>query len=503
MRKLFFVGFCLLLLLAAPAMAEVYTFNDVRVMLDIPADYEVVLTPYNLSAHASWMSSHSMDYDATLNEFEAEGILLKAYDAENNRTFVLSALKDLDGQTYFDLNRQDETMRKEYRTGHTNGVGYSTLGYSYSSAKWATYKGTVLRFLQTKYSLRQEGKQVCTGYQRRTIRNGYTITLDMQVRDRAAKDADNKALEKIMKTFAFSEILPMPPAQAKLTLSSPPPTETNEDTFTIKGKAAKNAAVTATVLSLGNNGSKTYNTTASKSGSFSMKITLPSQGVYSVTLATEGEGTQRTQRLYSVTYRQGMLPVDVSLSPGPVLTDSTVISGTTIGGAKTQLSVSGPITYNKTGTSKNFKFTVDTSKEGTYQFVLAVTKKGLEERVFTYTATREYSDTERESKARSSAKKVTYADLSKNMAEGKVVTFSGYVASVNPSINEWVITVAMAKSGSGYKSFVYVISTTEPKLTVDDKVKIYGTFSGRYSVLDANGAVKTYPRIDLSYFEVQ
>ncbi|MBR1584690.1 MAG: hypothetical protein IJ662_04045 [Clostridia bacterium] len=501
MRKFVFCLICLALLFTASALAETYSFNEINASVDIPKDYEVVLTPFNLSANAAWMERHGMDYDATLNEFEAEGILLQAYDAENNRVFVLSALADLDGQTYFDLNNQDEAMRKEFRTNHTNGIGYSTLGYSYSSAKWVNYKGTTLRFLQTKYSLRQDGQQVCTGYQRRTIRNGYTITLDMQVRDRAAKEADNTALEKIMKTFTFSQILPMPEVPVKLSISSAPPTETNEDTFTIKGTTGKNANVTATVVSLGSGGSKNYNVTAGKNGAFSIKVTLPAQGVYSVTLTSEAEGAKTAQRLYSVTFRQGMLPVDITLSPNAVLSDSTVISGSTIGGAKTQLSVSGPVNFSKTSTSKTFKFTVDTSAPGTYQFVLAVTKKGLEERVFTYTGTRTYTDAELEARMRSSAKKVTYAQLSKNIAEGKTVTFTGYLTAINPSIDEWVLTVAMTKSGSSYKNSVYVISKTQPQFVVDDQVKLYGTYSGKYSVLDADGNVKTYPRVDAILIE--
>ncbi|MBQ9264820.1 MAG: hypothetical protein IJ189_11530 [Clostridia bacterium] len=496
MRKFLFCLACLMLLMTASALADTYTFNEIYASVDIPNDYEVVLTPYNLSSNASWMETQGMDYDATLNEFEAEGILLKAYDAENNRIFVLTALNDLDGQTYFDLNNQDESMRKEFRTNHTNGIGYSTLGYAYSSAKWANYKGTTLRFLQTKYTLRQEGEQVCSGYQRRTIRNGYTITLDMQVRGRAAKDTDNTALEKIMKTFAFSQILPMPEVPVKLTVSSTPPTETNDDTFTIKGTTGKNAKVNVTVISLGSGGSKNYNVIASGSGVFSVKVTLPGQGVYSVTLTSETEGAKVAQRLYSVTYRKGMLPVDVTLSPGEDLGDSTTISGSTVRGASIQLSVSGPITYNKKTTNSNFKFTVDTSAAGTYQFVLAVTKKGLEDRVFTYTASRTYSEVEMNSKLRSSAKKVTYAQLTKNVAEGKAVSFSSYITAINPSINEWVLTVATTKSGNTYKNSVYVICKEEPSFSENDKIKVIGTYSGKYSVLDADGNIKTYPRVD-------
>ena len=490
-----------MLLMITPALAQNYTFSSIHAAVDIPGDYEVVLTPYNLSSNMDWITGQGLDYDALTNSFEAEGILLKAIDSKNNRTFVLTAVQDVDAQTYFDLNNQDEDMRREYRLSHTNGTSYAILGYSYSSAKWATYKNNVLRFLQTKYSLHQDGKQVCTGYQRRTIRNGYTITLDMQVTGRAAKDADNTALEKIMKTFTFSQILPMPQLPIKLTVSTAPPTETNAAAFTVKGTTAPNATVTVTAFSLGSSGGKTYTVAASKKGAFSVKVELPSQGVYSVTVTSQASGAITAQRLYSVTYQKGMLPVDLINTPANELGDTTTVSGTTISGAKTQLSVSGPINYQKTTTSANFSFKVDTSAEGTYQFVLSVTKKGLQERVFTYTATRTYSDADRLEKIRSSAKKYTYANLSKKTNEGKTAVCTGYITEIKPSINEWVITVAMTKTSQRYKDIVYVISAEEPSFAVDAKVKVYGRIEGTYSVMNDEGNVKNYPRLDAYFIE--
>ncbi|MBR4359573.1 MAG: hypothetical protein IKP32_03040 [Clostridia bacterium] len=505
MRKMLLVlaGMILLsLLLAVPALAETYSFGEIRASVEIPNDFEVVLTPYNLSTHAEWIASQGWDFDALGNEFEAEGILLKAYDAENQRTLVITAIKDVDAQTFFDLNNQDEDMRREFRVSHTNGSVYGILGYTYSSAAWRNYGKNVLRFLATKYSLRQEGEPVCTGYQRRTIRNGYTITLDMQIRGRNAKEGDNTVLEKIMKTFQFTEILPMPELPIKLTVSSAPPAETNEETFTVKGISAKKALVTVAVFSLSSSSGQSYNVTAGNNGAFSVKVTLPAQGVYSVTLTAEAEGAIKAQRLYSVTFQKGILPVEIDLSPDQVLEDSTVISGTTIAGAKTQLSISGPISYNKSTTSKTFKFKIDTSAEGTYNFVLTVTKKGLEERRFIYTATRSYSDVERDEKIRSSARKMTYANLSKAENIGKYAVETGYITGISQSINEYVVTLALSKSGNNYKEIVYLISDSDPGFAEGTMVKVYGLANGTYSVLDENGNVRNYPRMTVSFFEL-
>ena len=491
----------LLLLLAAPALADTYTFGDIRATVDIPSDYELVLTPYNLSTKQDWIEAQGTTLEEITAEFETDGILLEAIDAENDRTLVITALRDVDGQTYFDLNNQDEDMRKEFRVSHTNGSAYGVLGYTYDSAKWANYGKVALRFLQTKYTLRQEGELVCSGFQRRTIRNGYTITLDMQVRGRTAKDADNAALEKVMKTFTFTEILPMPELPVKLAVSSAPPTETNEDTFTVKGTTAKKATVTAAVFSLGANGGRSYTTTAGGNGSFSLKVTLPAQGVYSLTLTSEAEGAITAQRVYSVTYQKGMLPVDLLQTPGDSLNDETVVNGSTISGAKVQLAVSGPINYTKTVSGDKFNFKVDTSKEGTYHFVLSVNKKGLQERVFTFTGTRAYTDSEAREKIRAAAKKMTYANLPKNENQGKTVVLTGYITGVEESINEWVVTLAMSKSGNAYKEVVYLICAEKPAFDMGASVKAYGVTAGTYSIINDEGGIKNYPRVNVEFIE--
>lgn len=502
MRKFLISLACILLLFAVPALAETYSFQGIHASVDIPKDtYDMILTPSNLSAHQEWLAAQGMDFDAVSNAFENEGVLLQAYDQKNGRILVITALEDLDAQTYFDLNNQEDEMRREYRLSHTNGTAYGVLGYNYSSAAWKNYGEDKLRFLHTKYSLRQDGVQVHTGYQRRTIRNGYTITLDMQVTGRSAKEADEKALDKVMKSFQFTQILPMPELPIKLNFTSAPPAETNEESFTVKGTTGKKAQVTATVFSLGSSGSETFTATASASGSFSLKVTLPSQGVYSVTITSEAPGAMTAQRMFSVTFQKGLLPVDLTVTPSATLGDTTKIAGSTISGAKTQVSVSGPVNYSKTTTNKNFNFSLDTSKEGSYNIVISVTKKGLDSRFFTYTAVRTYSDVERLDKIRDEAKKIDYANLRKTSNEGKTVGLTGYIAEINSSANEWVVTFALKRTNGVYGNIVYVICTEEPPFSEGTKAKLFGKATGTYTVLDVEGNIKNYPRVEAYFFD--
>ncbi len=504
MRKVLLLAVLILVFLMPAALADTHTFSEGYFSIDLnPKDYDKVLTPYNLSANQEWIESQGEDYQIVVNTFENEGILLKAYDNKNNRIFVVTALQNWDAQQYFDLNEQDDDMRKEFRQSHTNGSAYGVLGYSYSKAAWKKYDNDVNRILHTKYSLKENGTVSCTGYQRRTIRNGYTITLDMQVYDRKAGSSDEKALETIMKTLRFTRILPMPELPIKLNFTSAPPQETNEATFTVKGITAKKAIVTTTVMSFGSSSAITYNDTASSSGAFNFKVKLPSQGVYTITVTAEKEGCIAAQRMFSVTYQKGMLAVQLDVGPGETLTDETILSGSTEKGATTQVSVTGPVDYTKSTTSQNFSFKLDTSAEGTYTIILKVTKKGMNERMFTFTSTRSYSNTERTAKLKTEAKSLSYQNLSKSANKGKLVELEGYVAEVKQNTIEWVVKYALSKSGDNYKEICYVVFTEDPGVQPGAKGVLYGMAAETYSVLTEGGEIKMYPRIEGYFIETK
>ncbi len=296
------IVFIMLAAYTLPVYAQNYTFENEYVSLDI-YEWPVVLVSGRLSEQSSYLDSIGSDAESMQAVFNSEGILLEAIDDANQRTFVLSCLKTVDSEMYFDLNKQDNDMRKEYRTGHTNGAGYSLAGYRYSHATWKNYGGEKLRFLCTEYTFSSNGKTEHSGYQRRTIRNGYTITLDMQVRGRNLKSSDEKALESLMTRFNFTKILPLPKLPTKLSITSEPPAVVKNGSFSIKGTTAKKANVTVTAISFTSASSTVYQAAASTSGAFSVKVTLPGAGIYSVIISAEGDDSLRTQITYTVNYQ--------------------------------------------------------------------------------------------------------------------------------------------------------------------------------------------------------
>lgn len=267
------------------ASAENFTYDDFCATFTLPNGvYSEVITAQNYESKADFLVSQGYDEDYLRSDFEENGLRMIAFDTRNNRRFVLTAEQDVDAKNYFDLNDQDEAMRKKFRTGHTDGSVYGILGYNYSSATWKNYGGNVLRFLQTKYTLYQGGEFRYAGAQRRTIRNGYTITLDMQTPGRKLGDDDVRALESIMKTWNFTRILDTPELPIQLVLTSEPPQETHDATFVIKGNTLSKAGARVTVINTSGTQSAAFETTAGSNGKFSLKVTLPSRGVYTVKL---------------------------------------------------------------------------------------------------------------------------------------------------------------------------------------------------------------------------
>ena len=251
----------LLLGMAPAALAQEQVFSGIHAGLTLPEGvYQTVLTPANLEANAAFIQSQGGTAEAWQADFAARGILLQAYDTQNDRVLVVSALQDVDAQQLFDINAHTSAERAKYRTAHGASGAYSVLGYRYDSVSWKNFP-KVGRFLQLRYTYREGGEIVRRGYQRRTIRNGHTITVDMQVFGRQLTGKDNTALNKVFDTFTFSQILPVPPLPLTLDETSTAPVETGKSSFTMRGKTKPEASLRAVLISFGSSASKVFFTT--------------------------------------------------------------------------------------------------------------------------------------------------------------------------------------------------------------------------------------------------
>ena len=182
-----------ILLCCGIAAADTVTLDMIYATCEIPNTY-VVLRADNISRHPEWLANHNMTEAEMIADWNARGVLLQAWTVDADACFEITAVRDETAIQVHDIDDQTPNYRASYRKEHLSGATYKQLGYNIQSAEWKkTAQG---RFLMLKYSYNQNGVKR-SGYARKTIKNGYTITLDYKVFGRRLASKDNNNLNKI------------------------------------------------------------------------------------------------------------------------------------------------------------------------------------------------------------------------------------------------------------------------------------------------------------------
>ncbi len=509
MRKLCVLLFLTAILLMGSACAEAYSFHNIFMTLSVPSDYEVILTPESLDANSDAVQARGYTLEGLRQQFADEGILLMAFDDDKDRVFVVTAVQDEQSQSLYDINEQTANVRATYRTNHSNGTYCGAQGYKFETCEWKNFGDDQGRFLMLKYVLRKDGAVAYKGLWRRTIRNGYTITLDMRAMGRNVTSGDINALNKIQNTVSFTEVTGAPEAPLTMAFTAPPPSVSNTDTFKIKGATRAGASVYAAFYSFRQSDKATVvTTTADSKGAFTLEVTLPAQDLYNgIVTATINKGLENEETVdqtFSVEYDEGLLPISFTSDfPSEFTGDSFKYTGTTLTGVTIQVNVNGENTTKKTGNNRTFSFTVDTSKEGTYKIQVTFSKKDYDTRILDYVIERKMDEGERRAYVHEQSVSPDYALLSSKTDNymDKIVRYSGYITAVEEVGGEWVISFATKKSGEKYGNVVMVTSESEIAYPVGTQLLMYGTVTGQhYTYVDEKNNLIT-PRVQLIYFD--
>ena len=498
------------LLFGAAAQAQQASLSTVPAVIILPEGvYAPVLMPDNLKANESFIVSKGSTLADYERVFKEKGILLQAYDDKNDRLLVISALSDADGQNYIDIDQHTPEKRAEYRSKFQKGGEMETFGYRFESAEWKNFS-SVGRFIMGRYLYRENGTAHHRGFMRRSVKNGLTITVDMQVYGRSTKAGDNTALNKVFDTLSFTGT-----TAAGLTLpvviseTASVPKETYEPTFHMKGTTRPGAALNATVMSFATNKADIYSAMADTQGAYGFDITLPAEGFYMITMEVAAEGLETLNKQYTVTYTKGLLPVDLLSSfPEELTQDSYKVTGSTLSGVTVQLIVNGKNTTMTTNNKKTFAFTVNTREEGTYTLKLSFSKKGFNTRVFDFTGVRgspieapvptlTIPDTAKEG---GEAISPVYTDLIVNAEtyDGALLSYHGFVTGTVQEGPEWLTSLTLRKTQSGYADTVILVSDTDPGIAADTEVLIYGVLVGSIPQEGSDLTAPGYPRIQLN-----
>lgn len=508
MRKCLSMLLALLLVLPGITLAQdsnSFTFSDIGATLELPSGvYAQVLTPGNLEANQAYLQTLGTTLEEAKARYQQDGVLMRAYDEKDGRVLTLTALKDSEAEQYFNINEHTPETRASYRRMHAIGEKYISQGYNYNSVEWKNFRG-VGRWLMLKYDLRQGGEVAGRGYQRRTVYNGYTITLDLYVPGgRQLKGADNTALNKVFNTLAFTNTLPLPELPVLFNEKVSAPMETSEPTFTMTGTTLGNARLVAVVGSYSTAKTQVVEATAKKNGEYSLTITLPAEDLYFLTLTVQADGALPLEKQYAITYRKGLMSVSMSSVPPEILTDDSYrIAGTAEKGAQVQLSVNNKSTTKKVGANGTFTFTADTSQEGEYEFRLIFSKQGFENRIFTYNGSRTLSEEERVARIKDAAQSPKYNTLRNNIDryDGDMLSYTGYLVSSEEKAGEWVMTFALEKDGETYSDYLILASEKEPGFPLNTPVLVYGVLVGTNSMMNDEKQEIEIPKLQVKLVE--
>ncbi len=507
MRKFVFFLIVLGLCLAAalPGLCQVIALETIYAKVEIPDSY-TILTPESMENHIEFLQRQGTTLDVALQSFAAEGILLQAWGKNGETCLQISALNDVDAQAYFDIDQQTPAIRAKYRREHLDGDAFKALGIVYDSAEWknTTDYG---RFLMLKYKQRIGGNIDHRGYARRTIRNGYTITVDYQVFGRSLSAKDNNALNDIMDTWRFTQLLSMPgttTAAHKIEITTEPPRQTNDSSFKVEGIGTPGALISGSIVRMGTAEYFPVSATCGRSGDFSISVKLPQEGVYVMGLTVTVNNVDTEDLSFpEITYDKTLLPVSFDEAfPETLTSDKLIVSGTTIKGVMAECIVNGKSTKKKVGGNGKFSFSVNTSEEGNYSFTLAFSKEGLADQRYNFLAIREWSEEEKREKIRAEAIKPAHSTLVSKIKgyTGHVMGYNAYVTEIAKSGEDWLVYMAFRKIKSAYRDIIVVMTELTPNITVDTQVKMYGRCTGMYEIQDDSG-VEEYPAFELLFWD--
>lgn len=479
MRKLILclATVALLTLLCAAACAEAYVLDEIKASIDIPEGY-VVLRPDNLSSYADWLKNKGGSMELTQADMARRGVLLQCWSLEGDTCLEVTATQNDDTLNLFDVNEQSESARRSYRTGFFPDNLYE--GFNYTASDWKNTDGG--RFLILKYSRKENGETLYRGLMRRTVRNGYEVTIDMQVYGRGVTNKDNANLNKIWNTFAFIEILPMPAAaSAQLNVTQAPPKETNEPNFNIVGTAADGVALTAVVRGLSSPDPILSELVVGASGKFKLPIKLPKEGAFLITMTAEYNGVETTELAFPVTYQRTLLAVNITTEVPEVLTgDELQIKGEATPSATIQLLVNGENIPKRVTEKGKFALKIDTSDEGEYEIVLVFSKKGLADRRINFHCVRKWTEADMQKKLDREAISPGYKTLVSKIKgyDGRIMGYKCYVVNISQAGDEYVLQMALSKKKDVYQSMILVSTTEAPTVSPDQYVLMYGTCVG-------------------------
>ena len=235
---------------------------------------------------------------------------------------------------------------------------------------------------------------------------------------------------------------------------------------------------------------------------------LEDEGTFDITLTASAEGMADASVSGTVTFSAKTLPVSlggIEESGVHTVTESkTVLSGQTLAGTQMQLVTPFGVSKKRAGNDGSFSFELTTEQAGEYRYTLILDKDGFNQRRYPFTLVRVMTDDQEKTAVRTTAEKISYKTLQRDLAEnrGKVMSLYGPVTEVSASGSAHYIRMQFNKAANGtWYNPVVIVAGEDMGAKVGDMITVVAEVSGVFEEQDDQGEPVMVPRFDLLFVD--
>lgn len=502
-RIIWLLALALFLALCVPACAQTIEMESAYLRFDYP-DSWLVVSPQLARVYAPLLEQAGIDAQALGEEMAQQGVHSRAYSEDFSQHMSVLTRADELSEEIFDIEGITDAQRKTLRSRAENNQLWETTGCRAQDVEWQKEGGVY--WLYIHYTKTYSDQIIGRGLRYITVRNGMYVMLDWQISSGRFGNRDLSSFRARTQTLQITQALEEPVRTAAL--SAVIPAETTVGDLIIEGRTTAGATLVAETPD-GNGGMELLSVgQAGSGGSFKLLVPLEKEGVYEITLTASMEGMNDASVSGTVTYSAKTLPVSIEgIEEGGVTTvtqDTTKIAGQTLAGVQMQLVTPFGVSKKRAGESGAFSFELSTDEAGEYKYTLILSRDGFDQRRFSFTLVRVMTDDQERAAIRSSAVKISYKQLQRDLDEnrGKVMNLYGPVTQVSSSGGWYYIRMQFNKAADGtWYNPVVIVAKEDMGAKEGDMLTVAAEVSGVFEEQDADGEPVNVPRFDLIFVD--
>lgn len=497
-RFILIAAAAMLLFTSLPACAQTISMEDAHLSFDYP-DSWLVVSPQLAVVYAPLLEEAGVDAKALSQELKTQGVLSRAYSPDFTQCLSILTREDDAAIEIYDIASVTDDQRKTIRRRAESGSLFETTGMRVQDVEWQKENG--LYWLYLHYTKSQGEQLLGRGIRYISIFNGRFVILDWFKEKERFSNRDLNAFRDQISDLSVEKVAA--PVRA-VRLSAEIPTETNTSAFEILGQTTGGATLVAEApdesgvmqpLSVG---------VAKDSGSFSLLVELPEEGVYPLTLTASKDGMLPASVEGSIEYNARTLPVSGVAEQIITTSDTTVLKGETLAGVQLQLVTPFGLSKKRSGNDGSFKFELTTKDAGDYDYTLILDRNGYDQRRIRFTITREITQEQEKSRIKDGSEAISYKNLQKDLSEnrGKTMTIRGPVAQISSGGGMYYVRMYYNKDANG-SWYNPVVITAKENMGVKEGQMMTAvvSISGVYEEQDAMGETVIVPRLDLIFVD--